>query len=54
MMAEGVVVAASAGENATASFWRESRLCGGHTSAGGEAVCVGVVCEGGFVCWRSR
>ena len=39
---------------AGASFVRESRLCGGHTSAGGEAVCVGVLCEGGFVCWGWR
>ena len=35
MMAEGVVVAASAGENATASFWREPLLCGSHAFAGG-------------------
>ena len=37
-----------------AVFVRESRLCGGHASAGGEAVCVGVLCEGGFVCWAWR
>ena len=54
MMAEGVVVAASAGEHATASFWREPLLCGCHAFAGGEAVCVGVLCEGGFVCWAWR
>ena len=62
MMAEGVVVAASAGENATASFWREPFLCGSHAFAGGTPLrgakpcvlgfCVrGVLCVGHGVSW---
>ena len=62
MMAEGVVVAASAGENATASFWREPLLCGSHAFAGGTPLrgakpcvlgfCVrGVLCVGDRVSW---
>ena len=62
MMAEGVVVAASAGENATASFWREPLLCGSHAFAGGTPLrgakpcvlgfCVrGVLCVGHGVSW---
>ena len=62
MMAEGVVVAASAGENATASFWGEPLLCGSHAFAGGTPLrgakpcvlgfCVrGVLCVGDRVSW---
>ena len=62
VMAEGVVVAASAGENATASFWREPLLCGSHAFAGGTPLrgakpcvlgfCVrGVLCVGDRVSW---
>ena len=46
MMAEGVVVAASAGEHATASFWGEPFLCGSHAFAGAR------LCGGrSRVCW---
>ena len=46
MMAEGVVLSASAGEHATASHWWEPLLGGSHAPAGarlcgGQAVCVG-------------
>ena len=62
MMAEGVVVAASAGEHATASFWGEPLLCGSHAFAGGTPLrgakpcvlgfCVrGVLCVGHGVSW---
>ena len=48
MMAEGVVVAASAGENATASFWREPLLCGSHAFAGGTPLRGAKPCVLGF------
>ena len=48
MMAEGVVVAAPAGENATASFWREPLLCGSHAFAGGTLLRGAKPCVLGF------
>ena len=48
MMAEGEVVAASAGEHATASFWREPLLCGSHAFAGGTPLRGAKPCVLGF------
>ena len=48
MMAAGVVVAASAGEHATASFWGEPLLCGSHAFAGGTPLRGAKPCVLGF------
>ena len=34
-----------------AYFGREPRPSGGHASPGGSPCVLGVLCEGGFVCW---
>ena len=54
-MAEGVVVAASAGEHTTASFWWQALLCGSHAFAGGTPLrgakpCVLGFCVRGVLC----
>ena len=46
-----IFVLNSAGVRVFFAHFFEEKFCGGHPSAGGEAMCVGVLCEGGFVCW---